>query len=202
MKKLVSFCVAAIVAVSAVPAMAQCTSCGGSPAFSQPVMSQPVMSTYVPQATYSAPMMSQPVYSQPVYSTPVVSTPMITPMVSSGCNSGCGGTIVGSPVMSAPVMSTPIVSSGCGTVVSAPMVSTGCGGCGGAVMSQNIIWEGGAPIQGTIVSDVVVEGGEATATEEASNGVDVVEPPAAEEEATEAPEPDTAEEADSTEGET
>jgi len=216
MKNFVSFCVAVAVAACAVPSMAQCTSCGGgAPVFSQPVM----MNSYVPQATYSAPMMSQPVYSapmsqpvynapmsQPVYSSPVVSAPMMSapimsspapiissPIVSSGC-SGCGGGIVmGSPVMGSPVMSGEVISGG---IVGGEVMNNGYTGPG-----QIISWEGGSPIQGTIVSDVLVEGGEASTEGAAANAVDVVEPPEAAEEAKEeSPGPDTDEE--STEGET
>ena len=62
---------------------------------------------------------------------------------------------------------------------------------------QVISWEGGSPIQGTVVSDVVIEGGEA-ATDGSGEQVDVVEPPAAGEE--ESPGPDNGDE--ETEGET
>jgi hypothetical protein len=93
-----------------------------------------------------------------------------------------GGAVMGGEV---------IVSGG---MNAAPMGTTIGGG-------QIISWEGGTEIQGTIVSDVVVEGGEAVSTEgavEAGNSVDVVEPPAAATE--ESPGPDSDEE--STEGET
>jgi hypothetical protein len=70
----------------------------------------------------------------------------------------------------------------------------------GSVMGQNIVWEGGAPIQGTVVSDVVVEGGEAAADASGESNVDVVEPPAVGSEE-ESPGPDSEEE-ESTEGET
>ncbi len=209
MKKFVSFCVAAAVAVSAVPAMAQCSSCGGG----APVFSQPVMSSYAPQATYGQQVYSQPAYSQPAYNQPVYNAPMMSASVygtqmASGCV-GCGSAPMASGCVgcgSAPM------ASGCGGCGSAPMaMASGCGagcgaGCGGAVMSggQIIIWEGGTQIRGTIVSDVLVEGGEeAAATEgavDAGSNVDVVEPPAAEA-VEESPGPDS-DEADSTEGET
>ena len=222
MKNLVSFCVAVAVAAYAVPAMAQCTSCGGgAPVFSQPVM----MNSYAPQATYSAPVMSQQVYSapmsqpvysapmsQPVYSSPVVSAPMSqpvynapmsqpvyssAPMMSSGCGGCCGGCgggmVMGSPVMGGTVMGGEVISGS--TVGNGQIISGGIVGGG-----QIISWEGGTEIQGTIVSDVVVEGGEAAAPmTEGGNAVDVVEPPAAEG-AKDAPGPDT--DGESMEGET
>ena len=213
MKKFVSFCVAVAVAASAVPVMAQCASCGGAPAFSQPVAS-----SYIPQASYSvpqtysspvysAPMASAPVYnSSPVYSQPMASAPVYSaPMASS-------------PVYSQPMMSsTPAMGCGCcgggivdggmvsGGIVDGGMVSGGIISDGGMMQDsvpaggQIISWEGGQQIQGTIVSDVLLEEGSegSMMSEGAESNVDVVEPPAA---ATEdSPGPDAEEE---TEGET
>lgn len=128
---------------------------------------------------YSAPMMSTPVYSAPVMSAPIMSAPIMSsvPVISSncgGCTSGCGGT----------VMSGQVISSGATMGVSLP------------AGAQIISWEGGAPIQGTVVSDVLVKGGEAAATEGTAteSTVDVVEPPVADEPAEEeTPGPDTVE---------
>jgi len=236
MKKIAALCVAAAFAFSAVPAFAQCTSCGGS----APVFSQPVMSTYAPQATYSTPYVSQPVYnSAPIVSSPIMSAPMVSspvmsvPMVSSpvmssapmmgtvigspvissapmmggtiigggqiisspamGCGS-CGGTVVGTPLMSGTVVGSPMMS---GTVVGTPMM----GEVMGSPMMGQPVYEGGAPIQGTVVSDVVIDSGTTTdvveGTVETGSEAEIVEPPAAPE-AEESPEPD----AESTEGDT
>ena len=253
MRNFVSFCVAVAVALSAVPAMAQCSSCGGAPAFSQPIMN-----SYVPQATYSAPIsqpiynsvpMSQPVYnsvpmgqqvynsvpmSQPVYNAPisqpiynaapmgqqVYSSPVSVPM-SSGCTScggcsGCGGQIVGGgqiigggeivgggQIIDGGFSGGQIIDGGFsgGQIIDGGFAGGQIidGGFNGGIVGQNVIWEGGTEIQGTIVSDVVVEGGEVSSEPTAGdNAVDVVEPPAAAPE--ESPGPDTDDE--STEGET
>ena len=93
-----------------------------------------------------------------------------------------------------------IISGGIvnGGIVSGGIVSGGMEGVNLAPGEQIISWEGGSPIQGTVVSDVVIEGGE-TMTEGSGEQVDVVEPPAAEA-GSDSPGPDDGEE--ETEGET
>lgn len=105
------------------------------------------------------------------------------------------GAVMGGEVVSGAVMGGEVIG---GAVMGGEVISGAV--MGGEVIGggQNIVWEGGTEIQGTIVSDVLVEGGEEAAEgAEAGNNVDVVEPPAAEA-AEESPGPDSDE--DSTEG--
>ncbi len=223
MKKIAALCVAAAFAFSAVPAFAQCASCGGNaPVFSQPVASSyaPAVNynyapavNYAPQATYAAPVVSQPVYNSapmpvynsapmPVYnSAPIVSAPVMGTVVNSA---PVGGTIIGGgQIVGAPMMAGSACGGCCGGcapmsgVVGTPMMSGTI--VGGTPMAGQIVYETGMPLQGTIVSDVVVDSGEVTGevvegTVETGSKAEMVEPPAAEG----SPEPD----AESTEGDT
>ena len=185
MNKLFAVCVAAAFAVSAAPAMAQCASCGqaGAPVFSQPVQSfaQPVYSAPVaPQPVYSqgsGTVISQGSGSiaQPAYSQPVVQGSGTVISQGSGTVIDQGSGTVGQPI-GQPIYGSPVVQgggcccNGCGCgggIVSGGIVNGGVIQGSGTVISgheypvgnQGIIYETGVPLNGTVVSDVVVEGG-------------------------------------------